>query len=292
VSARLVTLAVALTLLLVGDAFAQSPPTFGGGRLQTAALPGSYEPTVGISLQPRDGQIAVRFDTSVRCGKEAFEVSGRKTVPFSGGTFSLDGASVKTVAKGRLVWTWSILGEIDGSVANGNLHISGARRISGRTRPCSAKPTRQFEARVAAPLTGAVQPRSRGLYTGTSTYEVVDRLQAPVVMRVSQDVRKVTSRWTIGAACRRGPRVLISNLTPPMRIGADGRFSRDERYSIRYLDSLIRYRAQFSGRFAGDGASGTLRLRARVFNRSGKRLRTRCDSGRRAWSTVLASLPG
>jgi len=230
--------------------------------------------------------------TSVRGGNEAFEVNGRKTVPFGGGTFSLDGASVKTVAKGRLVWTWRILGEIDGPVANGNLHISGARRISGRTRPCSAKPTRQFEARVAAPLAGAPQPRSRGLYTGTSTYEVVDRLQAPVVMRVSQDVRKVTSRWTIGAACRRGPRELISNLTPPMRIGADGRFSRDERYSIRYLDSLIRYRAQFSGRFAGDGASGTLRLRARVFSRSGKRLRTRCDSGRRAWRTVLTSLPG
>ena len=76
-SARLVTLAVLLALGLASDASAQ---TFGGGRLQTAALPKRYEPTVGISLQPRGSQIAVRFDTTLRCGKEVFEATGRKVV--------------------------------------------------------------------------------------------------------------------------------------------------------------------------------------------------------------------
>jgi len=98
VSARLVTLAVLLALVIAGDAPAQ---TFGGGRLQTAALPKSYEPTVGISLQPRGSQIALRFDTTLRCGKEVFEASGRKVAAFDGSSLSAAGASVKPIARGR-----------------------------------------------------------------------------------------------------------------------------------------------------------------------------------------------
>jgi hypothetical protein len=80
VSARLVTLAVPLAVVLAGDAPAQSPPTLGGGRLQTAAPPRGYEPTVGISLQPRGSQLAVRFDTSLLRGRDTFDVGGRKIV--------------------------------------------------------------------------------------------------------------------------------------------------------------------------------------------------------------------
>ena len=149
-----------------------------------------------------------------------------------------------------------------------------------------------FDARLATPPTGApAQPRSRGLYLGTASYEVVDRLQAPVVLRASKDARKVTARWTIAAKCRRGPRELFVNLTPPTRVRPDGSFGRSERFAVRYVDALVRYRARFAGRFAGEGASGTLRLRARVFNRSGKRLRTRCDSGTRTWNVAVAATP-
>ena len=45
---------------------------------------------------------------------------------------------------------------------------------------------------------------------------------------------------------------------------------------------------QFSGRFSGEGVTGTLRMRARRYDRSGKRLRSRCDSGKRAWSAAIA----
>ena len=284
-SARLVTLAVLLALGLASDASAQ---TFGGGRLQTAALPKRYEPTVGISLQPRGSQIAVRFDTTLRCGKEVFEATGRKVVAFDGTSFSAAAASVKRVARGRLAFEWTLSGTVAGNAAGGTLRIAGVRRTSGRKRVCAAKPTRAFEARLATPPAGAAaQPRARGLYLGTSSYEVVDRLQAPVVIRASQDARKVTARWTIAAKCRRGPRELFVNLTPPTRVRADGSFGRSERFAVRYVDALVRYRTRFAGRFAGEGASGTLRLRARVFNRSGKKLRTRCDSGTRTWNVAL-----
>ena len=288
-SARLATLAVLLAMALASDAAAQSPPTFGGGRLPTAALPKGYSPTVGISLQPRGSQIAVRFDTTLRCGKTVFEATGRRLVAYDGTSFSAAGASIKRVAGGRLAFEWTLSGTVSGSAASGTLRIAGVRRRSGRRRACAAKPTRAFEARLAAPPAGAAtQPRSRGLYLGTSSYEVVDRLQAPVVLRASKDARKVTARWTIAAKCRRGPRELFVNLTPPTRVRADGSFGRSERFTVRYTDALVRYRARFGGRFAGDGATGTLRLRARVFNRSGKRLRTRCDSGTRTWNAASA----
>lgn len=149
---------------------------------------------------------------------------------------------------------------------------------------------RAFEARLADPPAGpAAQPRSRGLYLGTSSYEIVDRVQAPVVIRASKDARKISARWTIAAKCRRGPRELVVNLTPPTRVGAGGAFSRKERFLVRFTDALVRYRASFAGRFAGDGATGTLRMRARIYNRSGKRLRSRCDSGTRTWNATLAA---
>jgi hypothetical protein len=292
VSARPVMLAVLLAAMLAGDASAQSLPTYGGGRLQTAAIPRGYEPTVGISIQPRGAQIAVRFDTTLRCGRESFEVSGRKVVPYDGSSFSATGASIANVARGRLAFEWTLSAALSGPAASGTLRIAGARRLSGRVQRCAAKPTRAFEAKLAGPPAGAgARPRSRGLYVGTSSYEVVDRLQAPVVMRASKDARKVTARWTIAATCRRGGRERIVNLTPPTRVRADGRFSRKERYLVRYLDATVRYRASFAGRFAGDGATGTLRLRARVYNRSGTRLRTRCDSGTRTWSTSRVTAP-
>ena len=288
-SARLVTLAVLLAVVLAGDASAQSSPTFGGGRLTTvSAKPRGYVPTVGVSLQPRGSQIAVRFDTSLRCGSDSFDVTGRRVVAFDGTSFSAASASVQTVARGRLAFEWTMSGTISGAAASGTLRITGVRRVSGRRRGCTKKPTRAFEARVAGPAAGAAaQPRPNGVYLGTSSYEIVDHLQAPVILRAGKSGRRVAARWSIAAKCRRGPRQQFVNLTPLTRVRADGAFARNERFLVRYQDALIRYRASFDGHFAGEGASGTLRLRARVYDRRGKRLRTRCDSGRRTWNATL-----
>ena len=73
------------------------------------------------------------------------------------------------------------------------------------------------------------------------------------------------------------------NFTPSMAIGAKGGFSRAERFAVRYTNALVRYRVRFAGRLSGEGATGTLRMRARVFTRSGGRLLTRCDTRTRRW---------
>lgn len=292
-SARLVTLAVLLAVGLASDTSAQSPSTFGGGRLPPfSAKPRAYVPTVGVSLQPRGSQIAVRFDTTLLCGKDTFDVTGRKLVAFDGTSFSATAASIQNVARGRLAFEWTMSGTISGSAASGTLRIAGVRRVSGRKRSCARKPTRAFQARLTGtPAGAAARPRPRGLYLGTSSFEIVDRLQAPVVLRAGTTGGRVAARWTIAATCRRGPRQQFVNLTPLTRVRDDGTFARSERFLIRYQDAVIRYRVRFGGRFVGDGASGTLRLRARVYNRSGKRLRTRCDSGTRTWNAALAGAP-
>ena len=106
------------------------------------------------------------------------------------------------------------------------------------------------------------------------------------MLRATKDARKVTARWTMAAKCRRGPRESFVNLTPAARVGPNGGFARKERFSVRYADALVRYRASFAGRIRADGATGTQRLRARVYNRRGTKLRTRCDSGVRTWNAA------
>src|SRR5204862_3237418 len=65
---------------------AQSP-SYGGGLLPAASPPRGYHPTMGIVLQPRGAAIALRFDTSILCGRQSYQPAGRATVPFDGRTF-------------------------------------------------------------------------------------------------------------------------------------------------------------------------------------------------------------
>ena len=108
------------------------------------------------------------------------------------------------------------------------LRRRGERDAADHRRAPGLRPPARLRGQAGTPVRGPArrarrrapppQPRSRGLYLGTSSYEVVDRLQAPVVMRASKDARKVAARWTIAAKCRRGPRELFVNLTPPTRV--------------------------------------------------------------------------
>ena len=109
-----------------------------------------------------------------------------------------------------------------------------------------------------------------------------------MVLRTTRDGAKVAARWNAIARCRRGPSERLGNFTPATRVRPDGSFERRERFSVRYADALVRYRVRFAGRFQADGAQGELRMRARVFDRRGRRLRTRCDTRRRRWQALAA----
>jgi hypothetical protein len=93
---------------------------------------------------------------------------------------------------------------------------------------------------------------------------------------------------TTATKCGRGAVDTFVNYTPPTKLRPDGSFSRQERLSVQWADLFIRYRATFEGRILSDGATGTMRLRTRVYNRRGGKLRTRCDSGKRIWIVTPA----
>ena len=281
--------AVAMLAAMWATPAAAQSPSYGGGRLPSAAVPKrGYIPTLGIVLQPRGGQIAMRFDTSLRCGGTSYDTVGRAVVPFDGRSFSAGAARRFRIGGGRVVFAWTLAGQADGTIASGTLRLTGTRTVNGRRTACNRKPTRRFSARLAGPApAGSPSPPARASFGGLSAIRVADGLRGPVVLKVTGSGRRIAARWTALASCRRGPRADLVNFTPSMRIRPDGTFGRSERFRVAYTDAVVRYRVSFAGRISGEGAAGRLRMRARIFDRSGRRLVTRCDSRTRSWTAAL-----
>jgi hypothetical protein len=286
------TAAVAAVLM----AMSATPATaqdYGGGLLETAVQPRkAYKPTMGVSLQVRGSQIAVRFDTSVSCKDRGYDAVGRKVVPLDGSAFTASGESsflIGTNGRNFVVYKWTMNGTVDGTGARGTLNIRAQRKVAGKRREeCSRKPNRNWSARVAGPAAPGGLPAARAGFGGLSALELSGGLRAPVLLRVSSDAKKVAARWTVTAGCKnRRSRQDLVNFTPPTRIKPDGTFVRHERFSVSYADAFIRFRVTFRGGFSGEGAGGTLRMRAREYSPDGKRFRRRCDSGVRSWSVAL-----
>jgi hypothetical protein len=283
---RIVVAVVALGLLTSVPAVAHAQsPAFGGGLLPYTAPPRGFNPSVGIALQPRGGDMALRFDTTLQCGGRTFEAVGRALVPFDGSALGARGAS--RVPAQRLRYAWELNGVLSGQTLAGELRITGVRRSGGRRIRCTRHPTRPFQARLGALPSGAAgAPRPAAQYLGMSAIRM-GGLPAPVVLRTTRDGRKVAARWNALARCGRGPRERLVNFTPATRIGAAGGFLRRERFTVRFTDATVRYRVRFGGRFLADGAAGRLRMRAVVLDRH-RRVLTRCDTGTRAWHALAA----
>src|SRR5829696_3263117 len=124
---RLVAAAAVLAAVWVPPAAAQGPG-YGGGRLPSAAVPArAYVPTLGITLQPRGDKLALRFDTSLRCGRTSYDTVGRAVVPFDGRGFSGGTSRRMRIPGGRIDYAWTIAGQADGTIASGTLKIAGTR---------------------------------------------------------------------------------------------------------------------------------------------------------------------
>ena len=283
-------LATASACLVPAGAAGQDPTPYGGGRLEVAStLPLGYHPTVGIALAPRAGGVALRFDTTLRCGGDVYVVTARALAPLSAGHLSVAGRGHLPLGRGRVTWHWSLTADVGTRGAAGVLTVGGRRRVGSRSTSCSRAPRRPFRALVAsAPSGPPASPHPGGSYLGLSGVSLGGGLRGPVVLRVMPS-GKVAARWTVAARCGRGSAERLTNLTPATTVAANGSFHRAERFSQRFSDAVVRYRAFFGGRFTSDGAAGTLRLRARVYDRGGRRLLTRCDTTSKRWSALLDS---
>ena len=281
----------AVTVAALAGAAPATAQDYGGGRLPFATPVRPYTPTIGITLQGRGDRIAFRFDTSVQCPGYRYEVIGRKVVPFDGRRFTATGRGrikIGTRRGNRVTYRWRLRGQADGTIASGRLFVRGTRYIDGRRQSCGAKSRRRFSARVAGPApAGSPIPPAKAAFGGLSDVSVGGGLRGHVLLKAGGSARRVTSRWSVLATCGRGPRDHLTNITPPMRLRADGSFSRAERFTAYFVGLQIRYRVRFAGRISGEFANGTLRMRSRIYTRNGRRLLTRCDSGTRTWSAAM-----
>jgi hypothetical protein len=271
-------------------AAAQQPDAYGGGVFPPIETKGGYVPTVGITLQPGNGTVAVRMDTTVRCGRDVYFVSGTASAPASGSHVEFTGTGRQRVPHDRLDFQWAVAADLGPSAGNGVLTITGTDRRRGHVRSCNQQSSRPFQTLLQKALAGVpAAPPARALYLGLSDQRLAGGLRAPVLLRASANGRRVAARWGYKARCRHGgPLVVRLNYTPAMRVDRQGAFGRTEHFKIRFRDSLVRYEALFDGTILSDGAHGALRLKARVFDRGGRRLIDRCATGVTSWQTQLA----
>ena len=111
-------LTLGLLVAIPAAARAQAP-SYGGGSLPYTTTPRTFNPSVGIVLQPRGLRIALRFDTFVLCGRTAHEAVGRRLVALAGTSFAATGASVVRSGRVRLEYGWSLQGKVAGQTVTG-----------------------------------------------------------------------------------------------------------------------------------------------------------------------------
>ena len=288
-SARLVTLAVLLAVVPAGTASAQSP-TFGGGRLQTAALPKTYSRR-SASRCSRAGARSPCASTR-RCAAAATSSTppGASSSRSTAGAFSAAGASVRRVAGGRLAFEWTL--------TRHDLRQRGERDAADQRRAAGLRPPPRLRRQAHPPVRGP--PRRRARRRAPRSRSRAGSTSAPAATRSSTGFRRPSSSARARTRAR-SPRAGRSPRSAAAARASCSSTSRRRRASAPTArspaasasPSATSTRSSATGRASpagspADGASGTLRLRARVFNRSGKRLRTRCDSGTRTWNAAFA----
>src|SRR3954470_16243365 len=195
-----------------GDAHAQAPSSYGGGMLPTAGVPPpGYHPSVALALQPRGNRIALRFDTSVRCGRTSYDVTGRRTAAFDGVHVLAREGIVQLLGGGRrLLFSWTVSETVSNPFATGTLRTTGVLRRPGhRGVACARSPLRSWQARLPPPGPRAPAPpaprpprrrapRSRAARTRRSSTGCPARSSSG--SRTTAARRRSGPRWRLAAA--------------------------------------------------------------------------------------------
>jgi hypothetical protein len=281
------------TLVVLGTAaLAAAPASARAQELETSyaggapAVPGGGGSVAVTLRQGKLDRIAFRFETTLRCGDERVEVTAQSEVQGNGFGFAAGGAVVRELVTGRTVRApWSIAGHGAGIFAGGSLSVAVARVRGRRCRP-AARRLWQVRA-VQDPEVGPAVVRPLATLAGGVAPASPDALPAPLVLRVRTDGRGAIARWSVAAACPRATARTVAVDMPAITIRG-GVLTGRRRGTVRTATALLRYTADLEGSFAFDGAAGTLRLRVRVLDTAGRRVRARCDSGPQRWvaSTV------
>lgn len=204
--------------------------------------------------------------------------------PINNGTFTASGSMEVPKSGERVKVHYRVVASVGQTSASGTLQATATRRRHGRTARCRVGHG-AFQLRPNGPV-GAPVARPAHLPLYGFTNQTIYSTAAPVVVLPWHG--RVYLKWTAEMLCRNGGSLIqpFVNMTPTMRPNPrTGVFSRHERFTLVYSDSTIRYRADTTGRFTANGATGTVRLRATVLTHGGRVL-DHCDSLRQRWGAL------
>jgi hypothetical protein len=260
--------AAAALLALAGPAAARAAD-LGGGTAPTGMRGYRSQLTIVRLHAAADGTVVVRAVVQARCGAGLI----KRRVPLApDGSFSISAterdrapeyAGVRRIAAVQV--TGRIVGTAAAGVAATRVRLVRGERTVGRCR--SGSRAWQGRAAVAEAMPGA--PRASRGYFG-----LTGQPQRPhaFMLHVDAAARRVQAAVFDYALECGGRRTELSNVTPGGRIGADGRFSLRERFTV----AARRFRVKVDGRFTPTGVNGTLSV-----------VRGDCRTGRVAFAGAL-----
>jgi hypothetical protein len=261
---KLVLLTALVTMSAAGSARAD---TFYGGSGLRHGRPAN--PSISLTSKD-DGRVLGRIAYAYRChGHFRSTIITRLGGRLNGQRFTATG-STRFRGVGRL--RWRLTGTLTGDAGSGSARLRIAHACGGYTNT--------FVVRAAAAPAGAAAMPARGSTYYGVTAQSASGTRLPMTLRVATNGR-VYAIWSAAMDCHRGT-IATLNVSPSAKIKADGSFTRNERYTIRYTDGYFeRYRVTFGGRFLADDVVGTLRMRMQG-HQKGARFYP-CDSGIHTW---------
>jgi hypothetical protein len=261
-------LMIATAGLLAAAPTAHADTQYGGNATRSNAPNG---PSITL-IRHDDGSITGRMAVHYTCRDRSMlnRIVMLKGSTPDGASFSATG---KTTLGGKGVIRFTLAGALTPDAVSGKL-------VS--TLKSCPKATRDVVLRTeSAPAGAPAAPAASTLFSGL-TGQTAGAFRLPVAVRVTNN-GGVRGAWQATMKCGPKSTAPLFNFSPTAKLKADGSFTRNEAYTVRYRDgSSERFRVSFKGRFLADGAVGTLRARSQL-RQKGKRYYP-CDSGTQTWA--------
>jgi hypothetical protein len=252
---------------------------YGGGVV------GSPSNVALVGLRTAGNKIQVEVEASPSCGKASdHAIFDLRTPLAADGTF---GASVTAhPSKARSVKLDVTNGSVTGDHASGQLTMSTSTKVGKKTVSCTTGLVAWQARAVVVPPTGVASPQAGVTYNGT-TSQINAFAPSPFALLVSTDGQQVTRTvFPYRQRCTHGS-ISYTYVSPSAAIKADGSFAVTERFTQRTGRIVEKFTAEVSGKFAGNGATGSIRVRSTRRNKKTGKVVATCDTKSFSWGAIL-----
>jgi hypothetical protein len=282
--------AVTITLVASPAAVAEAPApprgNFGGGALVAPpkGLFGAGNAVIGLrALDDR----RLEIEATVRAKCTGGDITADAKIA-DDGSFSADGTETQEPSPNeKVTTTYKLAGAFTSETAvEGTLSATLETSAAGKTETCKTGEV-AFGARRPGSLIGKRGAKPRARYYGTTAQRGVGP-RRPIVLRMSGDGRLI-SRALFGeqVKCSDGTHsIAIDGPSENITIGADGRVSDREKYSIDNPTTRLYVDDRFTALVGRDGAKGTFSLSDRTIDKATGNIVRSCQSGEVKWTAA------